>query len=68
MGGSGYAWLLNSSAMKDIAEISKMSHSDEASETFGVLRTGVLGFLEEDSEYIQQHPLSLYLSALTLVA
>lgn len=44
MGGSGYLWLLNSEAMVDIGEVAKNSHSDLSKESFGVLKTGVLGF------------------------
>lgn len=66
MGGSGYAWILNSSAMKDLGEISRMSHSDEPSEKFGVLKTGAIGFLEEDSDYIEQYDLAMWDAALTL--
>lgn len=68
MGGSGYAWLLNSSAMIDIGLNSEMSHSDRPSEGFGVLRSGVLGFRERDIVYRSQNPFSSYFDLITMVA
>lgn len=68
MGGSGYAWILNSDAMANIGEIAKNSHADLSSESFGVLKTGAMGFVEEDGEYLKSEPLGSYRSALTLVA
>ena len=46
MGGSGYAWILNSDAMKNLGEIAENSHADLEEENFGVLKTGAVGFLE----------------------
>lgn len=68
MGGSGYAWLLNSDAMNNIGEIAKHSHADLPSESFGVLKTGAIGFVEEDGEYLRSEPLGTYKSALTLIS
>ena len=45
MGGSGYAWIMNSAAMKNLGEAAKFSHADLESESFGILKTGVVGFL-----------------------
>ncbi len=67
MGGSGYAWLLNSSAMRDIGVVARNSHADKPEEAFGVLRTGVVGFLEEDYKYVESDDLAMYNSALTLI-
>lgn len=66
MGGSGYAWILNSSAMVNLGEVARMSHSDQPDEKFGVLKTGVMGFLEEDSEYIENYTLAMWEAAITL--
>jgi len=66
MGGSGYAWILNSSAMKDLGEVARMSHADQPTEKFGVLKTGVVGFLEEDADYLEEYDLAMWESVLTL--
>lgn len=68
MGGSGYAWLLSSDAMLNIGKISKLSNADEDSATYGVVRTGALGFLQEDQSYASQEPMYLYTCALTLIS
>jgi hypothetical protein len=52
MGGSGFAWLMNSKAMVELGTISRITHADEPPETFGVLRSGSLGFLAENSDYV----------------
>lgn len=67
MGGVGYGWVLNSDAMRDIEAIAKNSHEDEPAESFGVLKTGLLGFLEEDWASLQSAPLGSLTSVLTLV-
>ena len=43
MGGQGFVWLLNASAMTDVASIAKYSHADESAVNFGVLQTGAVG-------------------------
>mmetsp|Transcript_28667 Transcript_28667/g.28318 ORF Transcript_28667/g.28318 Transcript_28667/m.28318 type:complete len:932 (-) Transcript_28667:669-3464(-) len=67
MGGSGYAWILNSDAMIDIAEIAQNSHADVDSTTFGVLKTGAVGFIEEDADYHTEDILATFRAALTLI-
>jgi len=67
MGGSGYVWILNSISMIDLPAIAQDSHADLDSTTFGVLKTGAIGFLEEDSIYLSQNPLGVIKAGLTLV-
>ena len=68
MGGSGYAWLLSSEAMLDIGRTAKLSNADEDSATYGVIKTGALGFLQEDEKYASEEPMYLYTCALTLIS
>jgi hypothetical protein len=68
IGGSGYAWLLNSNAMINVGSISYLTHADEAAETFGVLKTGSIGFLSENAAYLQQNKLADYTDVLTVCA
>ena len=68
MGGSGYAWLLSSEAMLHVGKIARMTEADEEEVTFAVLKTGAVGFLQEDEEYAAQEPLHDYITALTLIA
>jgi len=68
MGGSGYAWILNSEAMQNLGEVAKNSHSDLDQNTFGLLKTGAVGFVQEDSEYLSQEPLGTFRAAFVLVA
>ena len=66
MGGSGFAWLISSSAMKDLGMISRLSHADEPKETFGVLQTGSLGLVEETWQYHSQDPMIEFTEVITL--
>jgi len=68
MGGSGYAWLLSSEAMLNIGKIAKLSNADVDAATYGVVKTGALGFLQEDESYASQEPMYLYTCALTLIS
>lgn len=67
MGGVGYAWILNSDAMKHIGEIMKDSNVGVSAESYGVLKTGALGLLASDALYEIEEPLSTYLSVITLI-
>lgn len=67
MGGSGYAWVLNSNAMVDVAQIAQNSHADLAAMSFGVLKSGSIGFVEEDADYRKKDILATFRGALTLI-
>ena len=45
MGGQGFIWMLNSSAMSYLDSISKHSHADISEVNFGVLKTGTIGLI-----------------------
>ena len=66
MGGFGFAWLINSAAMADLGMISRLSHADEPEETFGVLRTGSLGLVDEAWQYHAQDPMIEFTEVITL--
>ncbi|OMJ76504.1 hypothetical protein SteCoe_24126 [Stentor coeruleus] len=67
MGGVGYAWILNSEAMKHIGETLKNSNAGVSAESYGVLKSGALGLLATDAIYEIEEPLSTYLSIITLI-
>lgn len=66
MGGSGYAWIFCSDSMHDLGEISKNTHVYLDSDTFGVLKSGAVGFAAEDDESLTIDPLIRIKSALVL--
>jgi hypothetical protein len=68
MGGSGFAWIANSLAMKELGMIARTSHADNPEETYGVLQTGTIGFLETDGDYKVRNPISDYEEVITLAA
>ncbi|CAG9335624.1 unnamed protein product [Blepharisma stoltei] len=68
MGGSGFAWIFCSDAMVDLGEVSKNSYADLDSNTFGILKTGAIGFVASDDSYLTSFPLGNIITALTLAS
>ena len=50
MGGSGFAWVVNSLGMLELGQTSKYTNSDIAAETYGVTKTGAIGFKAQDHD------------------
>lgn len=67
MGGAGYTWILNSDAMVNIGKVLKNSNAGLPSETFGVVKTGAIGVLAEDTLYEEFEPMASYIAMLTLI-
>ncbi|CAG9326563.1 unnamed protein product [Blepharisma stoltei] len=68
MGGSGYAYIFCSSAMTDLGDISKNSYVDTDEATFGVLKSGAIGFQALDDQLYDIKPMALIRSILILVS
>ena len=67
MGSSGYAWIFNSEAMCRLGEIARNSHADISRESYGILKTGAIGIMASDEEYLKQEPLGNIYSVISLV-
>ncbi|CAG9309903.1 unnamed protein product [Blepharisma stoltei] len=67
MGGSGFAWIFCDDAMVDLGEVSMNSYADLDSSTFGILKSGAIGFSSPEDAYLSGHLLGNIYSALTLI-
>jgi ABC-type branched-subunit amino acid transport system substrate-binding protein len=67
MGSSGYAWIFNSEAMCKLGEIARNSHADIPRESYGILKTGAVGIMASDEEYLKEQPLGNIHSIISLV-
>ena len=68
MGSSGFAWIFNSEAMYNLGQIAKNSHVDIPSESYGVLKTGAIGIMAEDQEYLNKESTAEIYSVIASIA